>query len=376
METENISDYDSYSPITTPFGYFGGSLSGNRRAVGNMNFSMWAAGGNAKTAPPLSEMPHLLAVGHPKAEFGGFGHEGSGVKVRNWEPLAHHPKSIIQALRMDVVDGQATYSGYLFDDRVNQWRLYAVGRRPLAKQKRRNVRSPNQDNLRIASFCEIPGPASNERTGDRQRTIRRRGWVMDADGGWHAIDRQTRSVKPNAGPVNQAIAAGKSGWFHMSTGGVEMLDTRQAEVRLPKASPKLPAYLQKDVAAKLFQYPADIGQSSVTSLTSTSATVSYTLASVGHDAQAVLYYGPQDCLSFVARKDFHATERKGVIDQVFSKERTWQASTQAMSVANGENSFSLTGLKPNNTYFYRLLLTNRDGKIWSFDAGHFQSAKE
>lgn len=390
METQNISDYGSYSPITTPFGYFGGSLRGDRTALGNMNFSMWAANSKAKTAPGLSQMPHLLAVGNPNAEFGGFGHEGSGVKVRNWEPLAHHPRSIIQALRMEVADGSVTYSGYLFDDRVNQWVLYAVGRRPqkkakqkAAKQKKVNGKAAPStkrpsvlNNLRIASFCEIPGPASNERTGDRQRVIRRRGWVLDENHDWNPIDRQTRSFKPNAGPVNQYIAADDEGWFVMSTGGLEQFDSRQTEVRPAKSTSQLPAWLQPKVAAQLFEYPAMIGEHSTNNVDSTSAVVDYKVINIGSNAKATLYYGTQDCLSFVGRKEFHATEKKGVIGEIYAADRTWNAAVSGTVGAHGDCQFQLRQLKPGNTYYYRLLLSNDSGKIWSFDAGQFDTLTE
>ena len=71
-------------------------------------------------------MPHLLATGNPTAEFSGFGHEGSGVKLRGWEPFAHHPKSVIQALRMEISPEFETYYGYFYDDRTDRWKLYTV----------------------------------------------------------------------------------------------------------------------------------------------------------------------------------------------------------------------------------------------------------
>ncbi len=87
--------------MTTRFGYFAGLFNGERKASGGINFSMWAASAHSEKAPALSDMPHLIATGNSLAEFSGFGHEGSGVKIRNWSPLAHQPDSIIQALRVE-----------------------------------------------------------------------------------------------------------------------------------------------------------------------------------------------------------------------------------------------------------------------------------
>lgn len=363
METQNVSDHDSYSPITTPFGYFGGSLTADRRASGNLNFSMWAANRNAKTAPPLSETPHLLATGNPDAEFGGFGHEGSGVKIRNWEPLSHRPSSIVQALRMEVRDGQATYSGYFFDDRVSRWVLYAVGRRPLKNKK--------SDSLRISSFCEIPGPADRQRTGDRRRKIRRRGWVLDSRGNWHPIDQQTRGIKPTALPTNQSISVDQDGWFVMTTGGMEMLEPKTSIVK--GGTQEKPRYMQPQVLKQLFQYPAEFAVTFATPKPNGTATIGVNVKSAGENAKATLYYGSQDCLSFVGRKDFHATESKGVIGKMFGADRVWESATPSQSLVSGLNEFQLSELKPNSTYFFRLMLTNDVGKIWSFEPGQFKT---
>ncbi len=71
FESRSACDYSSYSPITTAFGYYGATFNKDRRAAGKMNFSMWAASKNAKTIPPLDQMPHILATGNPDAEFSG-----------------------------------------------------------------------------------------------------------------------------------------------------------------------------------------------------------------------------------------------------------------------------------------------------------------
>lgn len=363
FESQSLSKVSSYSPMTTRFGYFGATFNADGLAAGGVNFSMWAASRNSQSAPPLLSMPHLLATGHPQAEFGGFGHEGSGVKIRNWEPFAHHPKSVIQALRVESKNGTETYSGYLFDERTNRWVLYAVGRRPQKSQPAAHTV------LRPASFCEVPGPPATERSGDRLRNMRRRGWFYGEDKQWHAVDRQTSSNRKNDGPTNKFIAA-EDDWFVMGTGGMEMLQATH-EVRIHTATNELPAYLQPEVAAQLFQLPAEIGDSSDMAA-QTSAKIAYDIPIAGANAVATLYYGPRDCLTFVKR-ELHGTEKHGVSGQILSTDRTWESSTAPASASNGLNEFQLTGLKSNSDYHYRLLVTNDAGKCWAFQSGTFRT---
>ena len=360
FETQAVTRTSSYSPITTQFGYFGASFNSEARAAGGVNFSMWAASRNAAQAPPLTQMPHLLATGNPDAEFGGFGHEGSGVKIRNWEPYAHNPRSVIQALRLESEGGYDTFYGYLFDERDQRWGLYAVGRRPQRTGRRRGT-----SGLTPGSFCEIPGPPAVERSGDVRRVMRRRGWFYDADGNWHPIDHATGDK--SSAPINKFVST-EEGWILMGTGGVEMLQPVR-EVRLPNPSRELPAYLQPDLVSQLFQLPVEFGSVS-SQVTRTSAVVNYELTDAGPNAKAVLYYGPKDCLTFVAR-ELHGTERKGVSSDILASDRVWANSTKPQDVSSGVNQFRLQNLKSGTQYFFRLLVTNERGKSWAFESGSF-----
>ena len=86
MEARPLPCEDSmYAPITTPFGYFGSTFNPDGTS-GGLNFSLWSYGRNA-AEPPVERLSHLLALGDPRLTFGGFGHEGTGVKPRGWKPL-------------------------------------------------------------------------------------------------------------------------------------------------------------------------------------------------------------------------------------------------------------------------------------------------
>ena len=70
FETRSMNTHSSYSPLTTPFGYFGTSFKqGGVEAGAGFNFSMWIAGRNAQVAPHISETPHLIATGIPTAIY-------------------------------------------------------------------------------------------------------------------------------------------------------------------------------------------------------------------------------------------------------------------------------------------------------------------
>ena len=360
FESRTTSSGSSYSPMTTNFGYFGASFGANQRAEGGVNFSMWALSqkGAKGKLPALEQMPHLLATGNPDSEFSGFGHEGSGVKIRNWTPYAHQPESVIQALRVEKNGIYHTYYGYLFDEAKNQWVLYAAGN----KVPRRNTKAI----LRASSFCEVPGPPQVERTGDVERVLDRRGWFVDATGQIFPVDRMTTKARFQ----NHGIAISEDHWFRMTTGGVDFREV-PAEVKSDHQHKGL-IYLKPDVLEGLYQLPAEIGESYVTEIGSGSATISYQLKAPGSKAKGVVWYGEVDAITFAPRK-LHGTESGRASEKLFGKGRVWDASTDARDLAMGDNRFRLKNLKPDTKYFYRILVENQEGKCWAAQSGSFRA---
>ena len=360
FESRNSSSGSSYSPMSTNFGYFGASFGANQRAAGGVNFSMWALSqkGAKGKLPALEQMPHLLATGNPDAEFSGFGHEGAGVKIRNWTPYAQQPKSVIQALRVEKNGIYHTYYGYLFDEAKNKWVLYAVGN----KAPRRNTKAV----LRASSFCEVPGPPQVERTGDVERVLDRRGWFFDATGQIFPVDRMTTKARVQ----NHGIAISKDHWFRMTTGGVDFREV-PAEVKSYHQHKGL-IFLKPDVLEGLYQLPAEIRESHVAEIDSGFATISYQLKAPGSKAKGVVWYGEVDALTFAPRM-FHGTERGKASEKLFGKGRVWNASTDAQDLVRGDNRFRLKNLKANTKYFYRLLVQNQEGKCWAARSGSFKA---
>ena len=125
MSSKSLTPYSSYSPIVTPFGYYGTSFLADGRTGESMNFSMWSS-----SKAPMEQMAHLLALGSPLADFSGFGHEGTGVKPRgDWKPLASRPKVLTQALRVTYEGEYAAYYGYFLNPETENWQLFCAGRK-------------------------------------------------------------------------------------------------------------------------------------------------------------------------------------------------------------------------------------------------------
>lgn len=352
MTTRSMCDFSSYSPITTPFGYYGTSFEADRRTAGSFNFSMWAAGAG-KQVPPLEQMPHLLAAGSPQAEFSGFGHEGSGVKLREWIPMPDRPELCVQALRVETDGNYDTYSGYFWDHPTQQWKLYAVGRKWNGGKAKTN--------LAPGSFCEVPGPPHVQRSGDLVREVRRRGWHLDDNEKWHAMDRFNCTSKE---PANKFWYTTLDGEFAMGTGGMRYYEFKQPSA--PKRQQSLPEFLTPEATRQLYQLPVRITEVKTDNVESTSATINLSIAEAGKKPHIEIYYGETDCLTF-ARRKLHGTERNSEVSQSTQADnRSWSHSTEAKPLKDGNHQVVLTGLKPSTTYYYRALITNDKGKLWTF----------
>ena len=359
MTTRSICDFSSYSPITTPFGYYGTSFGSDRRSNGNFNFSMWAAGARG-TIPPLEQMPHLLAAGSPEAEFSGFGHEGSGVKLREWIPMPDRPELCVQALRVESNEKYDTYSGYFWDHPTRQWKLYAVGR----KWNGQKVK----ESLTPGSFCEIPGPPQVQRTGDLVREVRRRGWHYGEDKKWHAMDTFHCRSKD---PTNKFWYTTDKGEFAMGTGGMRYYEFQQPSA--PTKENQLPEFLTPTSTAQLTLLPAEIKEMTATNVTRNSATIQLAMARAGTNSHAKIFYGENDCLTF-AKRQLHGTERNSEVSQsTQADKRSWSNNSQRIALKDGLNQITLTGLKPATTYYYRCLITNDQGKCWTFQTNSFRT---
>lgn len=415
FETMPADELYSYSPLTTPFGYFGTGFHNKRIGInGSFNFSMWIAGANATEAPPVEACSRLIATGLPDAKYDYFGHEGTGCKFRDAYAYPNGADRSIQALRAEVdrETGLTTYYAYFYREEEARWILFGSGQtgtRGFNKdQPEKFMTQINERGTlwRTGSFVEIPGPPRVERSGDQSRAVLRRGWFLDREGAWHpavyepkkgrdlAKERGEYLAKIDAGdfseltdsrraPVNKRwryqTEGGADGWTVMSAGGMEFYPPIPEKCPLvvngdfPPAAPKnqLPEYLKPDKAKELFASPVQFGKPRVEAQSS-SATIIYPLVETGPNSKAVLWYGQKDCATFIRQGQAHGTARHSAAYQdLMSPERTWTDSTPEQTVQVGGNRFTLQELTPGVTYYFRLFVQHDEGKSWDYRSGSF-----
>ena len=82
-----------------------------------------------------------------------------------------------------------------------------------------------------------------------------------------------------------------------------------------------------------------------------------------------VYYGENDYLTYAPRKR-NGTEKKS---SVLDNNRFWPHATQAVPAKKGSTMFTIKSLKSKTQYFYRILIENDQGKIWSFSTKTFST---
>ena len=321
---------DFYSPITTPFGYFGSTFNADGSS-GGINFSMWSYEAG-KEEPPIAQLSHLLSVGSQKASFGGFGHEGTGVKLRDWNPYEGlKVASGALALRLDPGKPYDTYTAYFYDQTLEAWRLFASGRK-WSEQR-------GTKNLLPGCFVEVPGPPHIERSGQIVRTADFRGWCRDSKGIWHHLDKmQGDKADASREQTNCLWARSDDNWFRMSIGGLlHFRYPKSAEIQIPKFN-SLPPFLSPDKVKVLDENPTTVrflstrvqgdslvGELEVNSLSRTPSKVT-------------AFFGPTDALSFSER---------------------WEKKTELGEMTTGKHHFKITGVPRRG--FLRIQVKNETG---------------
>ena len=327
-----------YSPITTPFGYYGPTWQADGSVNSSFNFSLWSFGRNEQE-PPLEQLSHLLAIGHPTASFGGFGHEGTGVKIRDWEPLAgQQGQQQVIALRAEPGPMYDTYYSYFYSTREQRWRLFGVG-------NKYNAGKPLHS-LWTGSFVEVPGPPAVQRTGAYERTMRYRGWAMQRDGTWHTLDQMANgNVERQTGLTHTHRGVTDDGWFFLKTGGWMFRKPAAAEViRLPEPTQAADMdYLSQAHLQTLLSVPSEITLERA-ELTAGTLQGTYQIRNAADQATVIAYWGSQEALTLADR---------------------WEHSRKLTTTREGQNNFTLQDIGGSGPVFVRLLLQNSAGQFWS-----------
>lgn len=327
-----------YCPITTPFGYYGPTWRADGTVNTSFNFSLWSYG-RGKPEPPIEQLSHLLAVGHPQASFGGFGHEGTGVKIRNWEPLAgRQGQRQVLALRVEPGEMYDTYYSYFYAADEKRWRLFGVGNK---FNKRKPLKS-----LWVGSFVEVPGPPHVQRSGPYPRVMRYRGWVMEDNGTWHQLDRMTNgNISRTTGLTHSDRGVTDDGWFYLQTGGWIFRKPHAGQyIELP-ADDHRPTveYLTPEHIAALKTVPSEV-TTPIVERAATQLRGSYRVRNPAQRPQVTLYWGTKEGLTFADR---------------------WENSVRLEVPREGRNMFVVDNVPRDKTVFVRLLLKNSEGQFWS-----------
>jgi hypothetical protein len=383
MELDAVpGDLGFYCPVTTPFGYYGPTWNADGTVNTSFNFSLWSFG-RGKEAPPIEQLSHLIAIGNPEATFSGFSHEGTGVKIRNWEPLqGRQGQRQALALRVEPGDTYDTYFSYFYvaptinggvgikyfdaDSAIkegaarngrptvnggvgindsfatdeNCWRLFGVG-------KKFNNGRPF-GSLWVGSFVEVPGPPPRQRSGAYEREMRYRGWVVDPNGVPQPLDRMTNgNVNKTTGLTHTDRGVTSDGWFYLSTGGWTFRKAASEPfVELPSTidAPEVD-YLDPDDLAYLSTVPCEITGTRLTR-SGSSAQLTFDIRNLGENPSVLVYHGTEEGLTFADR---------------------WSKTVTVERPQEGSNTIMLTDVAETESLCVRLFLKNDEGQFWSMD---------
>lgn len=233
-----------YAPVTSPFGYYGFVLNKDGTVTKGINFSLWSFG-MKEEKPPTHKLSRILAIGDPNSTFGHFDHEGTGVKIRNFNHVfqSNTSKEYTLALRMRdepkyvYQDGQIyTYFAYYWDESCDTWKLYGIG------QKFRKGKPLSS--LFARSFVEVPGPPNKERSGHVKRSVTYRGWVQNKETNeWTQLNKM-EGIQKGLTEQNRYI---QDGQFVATMGGTrkKKYKNNKQVLKIPVNEGPLPLFIQK-----------------------------------------------------------------------------------------------------------------------------------
>lgn len=354
--------FQFYAPVTTEFGYYGSTFMPTDESTSTvftakpMNFSLWSYKRGANE-PPIGELSHLLAIGDPNRIFGGYHHEGTGVKPRGPLPeIEGKPmESLILGMRFDAPDPRdeypyRTYHAYFLDPQTREWRLYASGRKFTDDPGRYGgLRAPG-------SFVEVPGRVVTQRTHQSLRSASYRGWLLDSQGNWSAID--TMSGRTKVGEIApKRWELDDEGWFRLTTGGMIYRRFKSSDngiVHRPDF--ELPDYMEKEALEDFLSYPISIATKSVKRLDARRLEIELELIGNGKPADVELHFGNEDGLTLIFEDNDQPSKWEGSVSGKFAEgTHRWSA------IAPAGTSFPDTG-------YCRLLANTQQGRFWALDS--------
>ena len=178
--------------------------------------------------------------------------------------------------------------------------------------------------------------------------MRYRGWVMDESGKWYPLDRmQNGNIDKETGYTHTDRGITEDGWFYLATGGWTFQDppNNGEDIELPYSGKPDVEYLDTDDLEFLTQVPSEISISKV-ERSGEKARITYNVRNTGENAEAFLYWGDEEGLTFKDR---------------------WENEIRLISLQEGKNEQIIEGIKFDSTLYVRSFLRNSDGQFWSFE---------
>jgi hypothetical protein len=342
---------DSYQVMTTEFGYIGSPNQPKGNGLLGLNFSVWSFGAN-QPIPPHNELSHLIAVGGENSKFGMYGHEGTGVKPRGFDPFsANAPEYEFTVAVRKISDTQYnTFWCYYLDSVDSEWKLYGSAKK---FNESGNISYLGQ----TGGFLEVTGGPAVGRTGHRVRTVEYKGWRMSNDGSWNIINEVEPAYVDYYSTYKEWGQTSDGDAFVFKSGGFSLTGEDPGVIQLNNPPP-LPFYLQNSYFDQLYKMPADFN-----TLPPEGNTLKFNIENLGTNPEIKVFYGTEKGLT-------EGLFQEAVIDTVWQEEKSISLS----EIDNNTLSIPLTNLTPNTEYFYRLRVQNEEGITWSFNTESFTSA--
>lgn len=352
-------EHGFYAPIVTPFGYYGSGWRADGTVGGGINFSLWSYGRH-QDEPPIERLSQIIAIGDPSARFGGFGHEGTGVKIRGWSPLqGRNGQRQAFALRVEPgvpTEYHDTYYAYFYANDLQQWVLYGVGENFNGGRFRGRAGSPEEMSMRIGSFVEVLGGPNRRRTGPYERRMRYRGWVMDEEENWYPIDRMTYgNINRQTGLTHTHRGIDEDGWFFNQTGGwaLRRPDPEAGRFVAHPAPSKMTdvSYMTAEDMDRLMSLPSEV---SVVRAAARGGRlrVQYEVENAGPKAKVTAFWGAEDARAIKSR--WHASE-------VLTENASEGISLAEIGIGEIEGEV-----------YVRLLLENSEGRFFSKETARIE----
>ena len=217
MEIKKIPSLSCFSPITTPFGYYGPVMDKNGVSNG-VNFSLWSFG-RYQAPPPIREFSRILAIGSSKGIFSGFTHEGTGAKIRNFNPWEGTNKSRRYVMSLRYEDAGMVYNNgriytfysYYWDEIKEEWKLFGIGQKFFKSELK---------SLFVRAFVEVPGVAEKQRSNHVERTVLYRGYAQGTNDEWNRLNTMKAGYL-GAEYTNKHWSITPNNMFSVSAGGLK-----------------------------------------------------------------------------------------------------------------------------------------------------------